>query len=165
MTLWTLRSHEERSLLNPAFCATLLWHAAMGYSEKSDSGLSFEEAFLVLPFVLHRDTRERLPRTARTSVAVWFQENPLARGHVARRAQVMVPFTKEALTFGGVHGLFQLHSGRLAPIATWKKKVAVSLRDSSDEVRECAKRAAFVGAWFARTGSSASVLALTGVRP
>lgn len=165
MTPWTLRSHEERSLLNPAFCATLVWQAASGYSEKSDIGMSFEESFLVLPFVLHRETREILPRTTRTSLAVWFQEHPLARGNVARRAQAMVPFTKEALTFGGMHGFFQLNGSRIAPIATWKKVVTTSLHDSSDEVRECAKRAAFIGGWFAQSGSSASVLALAGVRP
>jgi hypothetical protein len=36
---------------------------------------------------------------------------------------------------------------------------------ASDEVRECAKRAEFVGKWLAQTGSAPTVLALLGVRP
>lgn len=165
MTAWADRSHEERALLNPGFCANLLWQAASGYPSDGDGALSFEESFLVLPFVLHRETRETLPRSSRTSLAVWLDENPLARGRVASRARLLVPFTKEALTFGGVHGLIRLDGGRLRAEATWQRAVNRTLTESSDEVKGCAKRAAFIGKWFAQAGSAATVLALIGVRP
>lgn len=165
MTMWADRSHEERALLNPGFCASLLWHAASGYSSNGDGALSFEESFLVLPFVLHRETRETLPRSSRTSLTVWLDENPLARGRVVSRARLLVPFTKEALTFGGVHGLIRLDGGRLLAGTTWKRAVNRTLTESSDEVKGCAKRATFIGKWFAQTGSAATVLALIGVRP
>lgn len=165
MTAWADRSHEERALLNPGFCANLLWHAANGYANGDESALSFEESFLVLPFVLHRETRETLPRSSRTSLAVWIDENPLARGRVASRARLLIPFTKEALMFGGVHGLIRIDGGRLRAEATWKRVVNQTLTESSDEVKSCAKRAAFIGKWFAQAGSAATVLALIGVRP
>lgn len=165
MTAWADRSHEERALLNPGFCANLLWHAARGYATESDVALSFEESFLVLPFVLHRETRETLPRSGRTSLAVWLDENPLARGRVASRARLLVPFTKEALTFGGVHGLIRLDGGRLRAEPTWQQAVNRTIKVSSDEVKGCANRAAFMGKWFAQAGSAATVLALIGVRP
>jgi len=165
MTRWSDRSREERALLNPGFCANLLWHAARGYTSEGHGPLSFEESFLVLPFVLHRETREALPRTGRTSLAVWLSENPLARGKVASRARVLVPFTKEALTFGGVHGLIRLDGGKLLAAATWQRAVNLTLMDSSEEVKSCAKRAGFIGKWFAQAGNAATVLALIGVRP
>jgi hypothetical protein len=165
MTAWADRSHEERALLNPGFCANLLWHAASGYTSDGESALSFEESFLVLPFVLHRETRETLPRSNRTSLAVWLNENPLARGRVASRARLLIPFTKEALMFGGVHGLIRLDRNRVQAEATWKRVVNQALAESSDEVKSCAKRAAFIGKWFAQAGSAATVLALIGVRP
>ena len=165
MTAWADRSQEERALLNPGFCANLLWHAASGYASGDNGALSFEESFLVLPFVLHRETRETLPHSSRTSLAVWLDEHPLARGTVASRARLLVPFTKEALTFGGVHGLIRLDGGRLRAVATWKRAVNRALTESSDEVKVCAKRAAFIGKWFAKAGSAATVLALIGVRP
>ena len=165
MTIWGRRSREERSLLNPAFCANLMWHAARGYASDGTATLSFEESFLVLPLVLHRETREGLPRSTRTSMAVWLDENPLASGRIANRARLLVPFTKEALAFGGIHGFIRLEGGNLLAGETWKRRVKRALKESSDEVRDCAKRAEFVGKWFSETGSSTTILALMGVRP
>lgn len=165
MTLGEKRSREERSLLNPCFCANLLWHAARGHENGRTGPLSFEEAFFVLPFVLHRETREGLPRSTRTSLAVWLDENPLARGRVASRARLLVPFTKDALIFAGVHGFIRLNGGSLHAEIAWMKTVNQALKESSEEVRGCAKRAEFIGKWFSHAGNAASVLALMGVRP
>jgi hypothetical protein len=165
MTPWSQRSREERALLNPGFCVNLLWHAARGYASVDDTGLPFEEAFLVLPFVLHRETREALPRDTRTSLAVWLNDNPLARSRIASRAQLLVPFTKEGLTFGGVHGVIRIEEGRLYSEEACKEVVNRSLRASSDEVLGCTNRAEFIGRWFAKTGSASTVLALIGVQP
>ena len=82
MSSWRGRPQEEVSLLNPAFTSTGLWSAARGYLKTDGSGrsdaLPFTLAFLVLPLVLHRQTRESLPTSTRTSVAVWASDNPLA---------------------------------------------------------------------------------------
>lgn len=165
MTRWAERSREERSLLNPCFCANLLWHAARAYADESDTALSLEESFLVLPFVLHRETREQLPLSARTSLAVWLDENPLARGVVGSRARLLVPFTREAILFGGLRGFIRPDRGLVHAEPRWRRSINRVLAESSDEVRHCAKRAAFVGKWFAQSGSAVTVFALVGVRP
>ena len=165
MTDWESRSREERSLLNPAFCAILMWHAARGYASSGTGSLSFEESFLVLPFVLHREIREGLPRSTRSSLAVWLDENPLARGKVTSRARLLVPFSKEALAFGGLHGFIRIEGGMLFAEDARKKDVNRVLNESSAEVRDCAKRSEFIGKWFSETGSASTVLALIGVRP
>lgn len=165
MIEWSERSPEERALLNPAFNANILWHAATGYAEVNSEGLSYEETFLVLPFILHRPTRETLPRAVATSLAVWLDQNPLARGRISSRARMMVDYTKEALIFAGMHKFIAIDSGKVLADSTWKRTVNRTLRDSSDEVRHCATRASFVGKWFANTGSPTTVLALMGVKP
>lgn len=165
MMPWITRSPEERALLNPGFCAVLLWQAAQGHTVDSDAALSFETAFLVLAMVLDRETRESLPRTVATSLAVWLEEKALARSRIADRTRTLMPFTKEALIFGGLHGLLLLKPGFVRPNLDWKKKVTASIKASSEEVRVCAKRAEFVGRWFSKTGSAATVMALIGVRP
>jgi hypothetical protein len=165
MIAWEERSIEERSLLNPCFCANLLWHAAGGYSDESDGLISLAEAFVVLPIVLHRVTRLSLPRDTRTSLAVWLQNYPLARVRISSRAQSLVPFTKEALMFAGVHEFIAILPDGLKAGAGQKTAVNRTLRQSSDEVRECAKRARFVGRWFAKAGDSSTVLAMLGVQP
>ena len=165
MIAWDERAWEEQSLLNPCFCANLLWHAATGYESEGDSFLSFEEAFLVLPMVLHQGTREALPTSVRTSFAVWLQENPLSASRITTRAQYLVPYTKEAMMFAGTGQLIEIVGGKLRAIDSLKRKINKALWESSDEVRDCAKRAKFVGRWFALSGGPATVLALLGVKP
>jgi hypothetical protein len=67
--------------------------------------------------------------------------------------------------FGGIHGLFELRGGAIAPNSEWKKRITADLKDSTDEVRSCAKRAEFVGKWLASSGTSSTVMAMFGVRP
>lgn len=165
MTTWSQRSQEERALLNPGFCANLLWHAARGYADEGNEALSFEESFLVLPFILHRETRESLPRDTRTSLAVWLDKYPLASRRIAIRARMLVKFTKEGMAFGGVYGFIRIEQGKIYAEDSWKRSVNRSLKNSSDEVRICAKRASFIGKWFAQIGSATTVLALMGVKP
>jgi hypothetical protein len=165
MMPWITRSPEERGLLNPSFCAVLLWQAARGHTIDSDAALSFETAFLVLPMVLDRQTRESLPRGVTTSLAVWLDDKPLASSRIADRSRMLMPFTKEALTFAGLHGLLLLRHGVVRPNLEWNKKLTASIKASTDEIRVCAKRSEFVGRWFAKTGNAATVMALIGVRP
>jgi hypothetical protein len=165
MSQWTSRPAEERALLNPSFCSCLLWQASVGYESATHAPLPFDISFLVLPTVLHRETRESLPKVVRTSLAVWINDNPLARSHIADRARTLVPFTKEAMMYGGLHGLLVLQGGAIAANLEWKRRIAADLRDSTDEVRSCAQRAEFVGKWLASSGSSGTVMAILGVRP
>ena len=165
MNSWAQRSHEERVLLNPGFCANLIWHAALGYADESGDAMSFEESFLVLPFVLHRETRGTLPRDTRTSLATWLNDYPLSRSRIATRAQLLAPFAKEAIIFAGVHGFIRLEEGKVSADPAWKKSVIAAFKDSSDEVRSCINRSSFVGKWFAKTGNAATIFALIGVQP
>jgi hypothetical protein len=165
MTPWTSRAPEERALLNPSFFSLLFWHAATGHMAEGGAGLPFATSFLVLPLVLHRETRESLPKMVTTSLPVWLDENPLVRARLAERSRMLVPYTKEALMFGGMRGFLTITADVVSAEQGWKRKVSAELRRSSDEVRSCAKKADFIGRWFGRTGSPTTVMALMGVRP
>ena len=78
---------------------------------------------------------------------------------------MLVQFTKEAMMFGGLHGLLEFQAGAITASPNWKKLVAADMKDSTDEVRLCMKRAEFVGKWLANAGSSSTVMAIFGVRP
>jgi len=165
MTLWSQRSREERTLLNPAFCAAMLWYGARGCASVDDRALSLEEAFLLLPFVLHRGTREALPRSTRTSLTIWLEENPLARSQIISRARFLVPFTREGITFGGLHDFIRIEKCHIHAVEEWRKIVKRKLGKSSGEVRECMKKSEFIGKWFGKTGRPSTVFALMGARP
>jgi hypothetical protein len=143
----------------------LIWKAATGYKSEGDATLSFEESFLVAPIVLHRQTRDSLPRIISTSLTVWAHEHPLERGGIAIRSQRLVAYTKEALLFGGLLGFLSFEGGNVIASGTNSRLLNRTLNAATEEVRDCAKRAIFVGRWFAQTGDPATVLALLGVRP
>ena len=165
MTPWKIRSPEERGLLNPNFCAILLWHTAFGHKVEASLPIAFELSFTVLPLVLHRETREALPRSTTTSLAVWLDHDPLLRSRIADRACLLMKHTKEALTFGGLYELLRFTSGEVEANIDWKRKITKTLANSSEEVRHCAKRAEFVGKWFGKSGDASTVMALMGVKP
>lgn len=165
MNSWDKRTSEERGILSPSFCSMLLWQAANGRQSDGYYPISFEESYLILPFVLHRKTREELPRSLRTSMPVWLDQYPLVRGGIASRAKLLMPFTRESLLFAGVYGFIKIDSGKVFADTKWSKAVNAVIRNSSEEVRMCSKKAEFIGRWFANTGSAATVFAILGVRP
>jgi hypothetical protein len=165
MTPWAERSIEERNLLNPGFCSMLLWHAAHGYASERSISMAIEISFLVLPFVLHKETRESLPTNIRTSMPTWLAEHPIVRTRLGERAATLRAFTKESLIFGGSHGLLALAQEGVRANADMKKRVNAALKATSDEVRDCAKRAEFLGKWLEKAGGPETVMTLLGVRP
>lgn len=167
MNRWNERSPETQRLLNPSFCSLLLWHSAKAHEEMDPEGRSieFEKCFLVLPIVLHREIRESLPPRVSTSLPVWLGRNPLASSTIANRSRSLIPFTKEALRFGGSHGLLQFNETIIVANRDWERRVETSLAGTSDEVQFCARRASFIGRWFANTGNAETVLSLLGIQP
>ena len=67
--------------------------------------------------------------------------------------------------FGGRHGLLVFAGTALIANPEWKKPIIKAVKNSSEEVMACSKRAEFVGKWFASSGSASAVMAILGVRP
>jgi len=164
MRVWRERAREEARLLNPSFLGLVMWSAGANFREAKGDGLPIQLAFLIAPITLHKATREALPRSPKTSLAVWLEENPFFRTGFAERAFALSPFVREALLFGAIHELFTIVGGRIVP-ARRSRWLSGYLTDSSDEVRNCVKKAGFVGMWFGSAGSPATVMALWGVKP
>lgn len=168
MATWMDRAHEERHLLNPAFCSTLLWQAALGVAEIENpyrSSLAYIEAFLILPLALHQTTRTLLPARITTSMPVWISRNPLAIASLPARTKALALHAKEALIFGASGGLFHIEGEYVYPKIDKMSDVKAMLRRTSAEVIECNKKAQFLGKWFACTGTPETIFALLGIRP
>ena len=167
MTAWHERAHEERNLLNPAFCSALLWHAGKGSSESQNqlrSSLSYIEAFLILPLVLHQESRESLPSRVTSSLPVWVNDNPSVIASLPRCARALVPHTKEAIIFGGNGGFYRVEEGQLLISGERESVIRKMVNGTSDEVQQCMKKARFLGKWFT-TGTPETIFTLLGVRP
>jgi hypothetical protein len=162
-TPWIGRPPEQARLLNPAFIGATIWSCARGYASVDDRGLPYALAFVAVPVVLHKATREALPRTTRTSMVSWLAENPRAQVGFPDRARALVPSVKEAVLFAS-NGILMLQEARLSA-GDRPRSMARFVREATDEVRACIKKAEFVGKWFAGSGHYTTVMALWGVAP
>lgn len=143
----------------------ILWHAAQGYALERDLAMAIELSFVVLPFVLHKETRESLPSKITTSLPTWLAQYPIVRTRLGERAASLRSFTKESLILGGCHGVLGLKPDGVRALPEVRKRVNATLKLTSDEVRDCAKRAEFLGRWLERAGGPETVMTLLGVRP
>ncbi|WP_420029666.1 three component ABC system middle component [Rhodovulum sulfidophilum] len=161
---WDDRPREEARLLNPAFIAALLWACADGHGAETGTGLPYPLSFIALPVVLHRPTRIILPSSKRTSLAAWLGAHPRALVGFSGRASTLVTIVKGGLLFGCREGLIAMNHERIHA-SPRPRTIASFERKTTDEVKDCLKRARFVGRWFAGAGQSGTVMALWGVSP
>ena len=165
MKPWTERTREEAYLLNPSFCCVILTSACAGFSEIRGQRLPFALAFMILPIVLHKPTRESLPRTIRTSVPAWLQKHAEARIGYHKRLMALKPHTREALRFGLVFDWMVMEElGLLRSVVTsnWINRAIKSL---NGDAQVCVSRGHFLGKWFGTSASTETLMALWGIRP
>lgn len=157
MRAWTERPRVEATLLNPALFASVLSASAAGYESRSESLMSWPMAFLIPPLVLHRPTREALPKRISSHLPTWVGREPVIRAGFPARAQRLTPLTREGLRLGLRTDVLTLDDGRL--------RGTLSVPDVHGDLHEILKSADFVGRWFTKLHQQSSAFALLGVRP
>lgn len=163
MTAWEERPAEVANLLNPAFCGLLLRATVLEYTKTSAaSGMDFPLAFLVLPIVLHKPTREAMPRTAATKFHAWLQQHQALRIGFSTRVQQLAPITREALQFTMQRSALALDSAGLLVAPTYNFRRA-DARLVSPIMTECRKKATFLGKWLGKAGSASQILSAWGI--
>ena len=163
MIAWDERPVEIANLLNPAFCALLLRGTVLEYAKAIPTGgMDLPLAFMVLPIVLHKATREALPKTTISKFHIWFQEHQELRIGFLSRVQQQAPFTRESLQFAMQRGTLALNDHGLLIAPKYKfKKVDQTL--VSAEMQYCRDRASFLGKWLGAAGSASQVLSAWGL--
>ncbi len=164
MIQWTKRAPEIAYLLNPAFCAIILYTAVFEYQKKSKDGLPFPLLYLILPIILHKGTRDRV--NSRTNMVTWLQRNPDALVGFPERARNLVSFTNEAVEFLLLqHVVIIIGDGKLAITEKLSKSKIDKIAKPDPEIQECIQRAAHVGRWFYNMRSEENIYATWGVKP
>jgi len=98
---WQNRPFEIRNLLNPYFCTTLIWESVDGFCEEKKEGMNFSLAFLVLPFILHNDIREKLPDRKDTNLLSWVEKiNKETFIRIPTYCHNLAPYTRESIILG-----------------------------------------------------------------
>ena len=161
MRNWSNRTREIAYLLNPAFCSRLLYATIKEYEKKTTHSFPFPLVYLILPLVLHKETREAI--NSRTQLPQWVQLNQRLMIGLGRRTKDLVPITNEALEF-----LLQSKMVYLSDDGTLtasSKRGLSKTRFVNSEITECITKCEHVGRWFANTGKIETIYICLGVRP
>lgn len=163
LTSWNKRPIEVAHLLNPAFCSIILREFVLGYNQECGNSMPYSLSFLVLPLVLHKPTRDLLPRTIATKFHSWVHQNQVMRLDLHNRAKQLVPFSKEALYWCASSGMLAFDEQGGLDVSKHNFKNINWLLDSDPEV--CKKKAHFLGRWLTRAGDPATIFAIMGIKP
>lgn len=158
MSSWLERAPEERRIYNPAMVAALIQSAARGAAEE-ESVYPLQLIHLLAPVGFDPVLRAALPRTISTSLPAWIGEHPFEQRLVAVRARLFADVTREGCLFGLRYGMLFLEGGTLrapTPLPRHRRVLESSVSDIH-------RAAHFMGRWFARVHSPATVLALWGL--
>jgi hypothetical protein len=162
MKKWENRATEIAYLLNPAFCARIIYYAVKTYYEENTRPMPFPLVYLILPLVLHRKTRERIKSV--TQMHVWIQRNPDMLIGFAERTKNMVPITNEAVEFLMQSGVVILTNNAEIELAKLFKSLSVN-KYTNAEVKECIAKSSSVAKWFAKAGKVEIIYTSWGIRP
>jgi len=162
-TEWSERNTIVANLFNPAFCGEILRAVAREYNKHTNTKFPFAFTFLVLPILLHKETRERMPKTVRTYFFVWVEENDDLFFDFAKRTKSMVKFTKEAISFLLLYKKIELT--QLGEINTSQEKVKQISNDDYQEYNEILKKAEMLGKWLSHTSDVKSIYSFFRITP
>ena len=93
---------EVQAMQNPALGAALIWRFACSYAPQKDAhnGVPFVLAFVVLPVVLHEQTRKEVIATRASSGARKFEDKFNERGK--ERGDVLYALNNRAISMRGL---------------------------------------------------------------
>jgi len=162
MQEWGKRPIEVASLFNPVFCSVLIRDSIKGFQSEQPNGMNYVLIYLVLPIVLHKATRDRLPKAITVKMHSWLNQNRELRIQFPERVRNINSITKEGLMYGLQTGLFSIDDQ--ARFKVTDKKIKLSWK-SDTEPFMCSKKAEFIGRWLAQAGDSKTIFHMWGVRP
>ena len=162
MIAWNHRAIETASLFNPAFCSIILRQSFAGYTREKNDGMPYILSFLVLPIVLHRFTREQLPKLITTKMHAWLNTQGEVRVQFPQRVRAMNPYTREGLIYGLQSGLFSMDENGHLLSSYGKVKLPWNIQSESSV---CSQKAEFVGRWLAQAGEPNTIYHMWGIQP
>jgi hypothetical protein len=162
-TTWRNRSRDIANIFNPPFCCTILTSSIFYYQKKFPLGMIFPLTYLVLPLVIHKQTRNCLPVTIKTSLPMWVEKNSNLLFQLNDHVNDLKPFLMESILFGFHYNWLKVNNG-FVKISLTDNKVKSFDSKLKGEVHECFLKSKFLGRWFSNSGNPETILGLFGVK-
>lgn len=161
---WEDRSIFTSNLLNPAFCGEVLRRTIVQYCKDSGKdGLPFSLAFFILPIILHRRTRNLLPKSKRTKLHEWLTLNEELKLIIVPRIRYLTPYTRESILFLAKHNVIDFDKkGKIVPI---KKRAKKFHNQYTSEIEEIFKASEKLGRWINTFPSEKITYTFFGIKP
>lgn len=163
---WSQRPPEEANLFNPALCGMLISEFVKEYAKAKGEPCPFALPFCALPIALHAKTRAALPGSTVTSLYTWRERNAEVLVGYAPRAKSIRPLAQEAIRFCIERGALAVSAdGGLelgaSPVTVGKKFENGLTADARDSI-VCSR---MLGRWFAKAGTTSTILSGWGIKP
>lgn len=153
---------EVGNLLNPAFCSLIYASIVDGYNSKNKKSIPIYMPYILLPIVLHRESREKIPNTSITKFHLWIQsEGQIVMG-LDERIKRLKPFVSNSSMFLFGQGLLCLDDDYRLSIKNQKKTKQII--NKAEYVAEYTRSAKVLGAICGKFDSDSTILALLGVK-
>lgn len=163
MQIWEERPITTANLLNPAFCGELIRRCTESYCEEINKPFPYVLLFIMLPIVLHKTTRDSLPKNSRKSIYEWLEENQFVKIGFVDRCQQMIPFVKEALMFLLQNNAIKFdEKGNIIVLKFQKKRIN---EIHATEINVCYNKSKLIGKLLAKSGKPETIYSLFGVKP
>ena len=161
MIPWEKRPMEIQTLLNPAFCGELLLECIRVYNSRN-GGMPFNLTFLILPIILHGDTRKTIPYVPKY-LHIWIQNHSEILIDFPQRVRNMIPITLESISFIlQTNSLLCDSSGTLYFNEKAKLK---KIKHENSEVQDCVNKCNKLGKLLAKGGATANIFTMWGIQP
>lgn len=162
-TSWIERNTIVANLFNPAFCGEIIRVTIKEYNKHTNTKFPYAYTFLILPIVLHKATRDRMPRSVRTYFFVWVEKNDDLFFDFAKRTKSMVKYTKEALSFLLTHNKIEITEN--AELNSVEDRVKKIKKEDYQEYNEILKKAEMLGKWLSTTSDVKSIYSFLRITP
>ncbi len=160
---WIDRNTIVANLFNPAFCGEIIRVVAMEYNKHTNTKFPFAFSFIVLPILLHKETRDKLPRSVRTYFFVWVENNDYLFYDFSNRSKNMVKYTKEAISF--LLAYKRISINEKGEIETDLNKVKKITGEEYDEYNDILKKAQLLGKLLSFTSDVKSIYSFLRITP
>lgn len=164
LPIWEERPVTVAHLLNPAFCGEIIRRCCQSYQDKhlEKNSLPYPLCFLVMPLVLHKEIRNKLPTTTKRNFIDWIESNQLIKSEIPKLTKILVPYTKESIMFLLHYGVAGLNSkGEIEIYAKSNGKI----KSEQKEIEECFAKAELIGRWFSSLKGYQSIYISLGIKP
>lgn len=161
---WDKRSIITANLLNPAFCGEVIRRTIVSYNDnEKEMKFPFVLSFLILPIVLHKRTRAKMPVRSSTYFHSWVEANEFLFIDFADRAKQMMPYGREAISFLMLQKAISIEED--ATISTSIYKRIIPKGENTEEINEIYKKAELLGKWLRLTGNPQTIFMFLKIRP